>query len=374
VLKGVHLSVLMGPAVPAPAPVEVVEALTNAQVTVAAGARSGFQLTFAVAKGSNLERILVPAGFFDPFVRVILVATVNGVPNVLMDGLITRQDMAPSNDVGGSTLTVTGEDLTIAMDFADLSGMKYPAMPDVAIVEAVLARYASFGVIPLAIPSPLTETPGPTERVPTQTGTDLAYVKSLASSAGYTFYLDPGPVPGSSVAYWGPEIRTGIPQPALNVDMDAETNVESLSFGFDGLAREQVILYVQQPNSKTSTLIPVPSVNLLKPPLAARPAIPTKVRFIRNSTKLSPIRAALVALGQAAASADAISGSGQLDVVRYGQVLKPRRLVGVRGAGLAYDGLYYVKSVTHSIKPGEYRQSFQLTREGLISITPRVPV
>jgi hypothetical protein len=374
VLKGVYLSLLMGPAVPVPVPVEVVEALTSAQVTVAAGARSGFQLAFAVAKGSNLERILVPAGFFDPFVRVILVATVNGVPSVLTDGLITRQDMAPSNEVGGSTLTVTGEDLTIAMDFADLSGMKYPAMADVEIVEAVLARYASFGVVPLTVPSPLTETPGPTERVPTQTGTDLAYVKSLASNAGYTFYLDPGPLPGSSVAYWGPEIRTGVPQPALNVDMDAETNVESLSFGFDGLAREQVILYVQQPNSKTSTLIPVPNVNLLKPPLAARPAIPTKFRFIRNSTKLSPVRAALVALGQAAASADAISGSGQLDVVRYGQVLKPRGLVGVRGAGLAYDGLYYVKSVTHSIKPGEYRQSFQLAREGLISITPVVPV
>ena len=177
-----------------------------------------------------------------------------------------------------------------------------------------------------------------------------------------------------SIAYWGPSIRVGVPQSALNTNMDAETNVESLSFGFDGLAREQVILYVQQRNSKTSTAIPIPNVNLLKPPLAARPAIPTKVRFIRSSAKLSPIRAALVALGQAAASADAISGSGQLDVVRYGQVLKPRGLVGVRGAGLAYDGLYYVKSVTHSIKPGEYRQSFQLTREGLISITPTVPV
>ena len=48
------------------------------------------------------------------------------------------------------------------------------------------------------------------------------------------------------------------------------------------------------------------------------------------------------------------------------------RLVGVRGVGLAYDGLYYVKSVTHSIKPGEYKQSFTLARNGLVSITPVV--
>jgi hypothetical protein len=47
-------------------------------------------------------------------------------------------------------------------------------------------------------------------------------------------------------------------------------------------------------------------------------------------------------------------------------------LVGVRGAGSAYDGLYYVSSVTHSIKRGEYKQNFSLAREGLISLTPRV--
>ena len=55
-----------------------------------------------------------------------------------------------------------------------------------------------------------------------------------------------------------------------------------------------------------------------------------------------------------------------------GTVLKPRKLVGVRGAGLAYDGLYYVKSVTHKIKAGEYKQSFELSRNGLISTLPRV--
>ena len=59
-------------------------------------------------------------------------------------------------------------------------------------------------------------------------------------------------------------------------------------------------------------------------------------------------------------------------VCRFANVLKARGLVGVRGAGMAYDGLYYVKSVTHSIKPGEYKQSFQLARNGLISLLPAV--
>ena len=44
----------------------------------------------------------------------------------------------------------------------------------------------------------------------------------------------------------------------------------------------------------------------------------------------------------------------------------------MRGAGLAYDGLYYVNSVTHTLKRGEYKQSFTLSRDGLISPTPVV--
>ena len=55
-----------------------------------------------------------------------------------------------------------------------------------------------------------------------------------------------------------------------------------------------------------------------------------------------------------------------------GGVLNARSLVGVRGAGHAFDGLYYVKSVTHKIKRGEYKQSFTLTRNGLVSTVPTV--
>jgi hypothetical protein len=77
-------------------------------------------------------------------------------------------------------------------------------------------------------------------------------------------------------------------------------------------------------------------------------------------------------LALVAQSAQAITVSGTLDVVRYGRVLQPRELVGVRGAGVTYDGLYYVSSVTHNLQRGEYTQDFTLAREGLISLTPTV--
>ena len=81
----------------------------------------------------------------------------------------------------------------------------------------------------------------------------------------------------------------------------------------------------------------------------------------------------MIGLAKAAQWAEAVTGKGELDVVRYGRILKARGLVGVRGAGPAFDGLHYVKSVTHKIKPGQYKQSFELSRNGLISTIPRVP-
>ena len=79
-------------------------------------------------------------------------------------------------------------------------------------------------------------------------------------------------------------------------------------------------------------------------------------------------------MAQAAGSADGLSGTGTLDVLRYGQPLHARGLVGVRGAGAAFDGLHFVQQVTHKIKRGEYKQEFKLTRNGLLPTLPKVPV
>ena len=37
------------------------------------------------------------------------------------------------------------------------------------------------------------------------------------------------------------------------------------------------------------------------------------------------------------------------------------------------NGLYFVESVTSTLSRGAFKQSFTLTRNGLISITPKVP-
>jgi hypothetical protein len=366
------LTLLMGPTVAVPVPQPVTDALTSVQVTTTAGQASGFQLTFALSKDSLLNRVLLPNGFFDPKSRVIVVVILNGTPTVLMDGIIVRQEVQPSDEAGASTLTVTGEDLTAVMDLADEYAC-YPAMSSDNQVRLICLKYAVYGIVAAAVPPVLLETRSPTEQIPVQSSTDLQYIRSLARDAGYVFYIDPGPLPGANVAYWGPEVRVGIPQPALSINMDAASNVESLSFSFDGRSRAQMTVTVTDPVTKRSIAVPIPDVGLLRPPLAARPAITLRQEPVPDTAKLTGIGAALVGLAMTAQASDAISGQGRLDVLRYGHILRARRLVSVRGAGVAYDGLFFVTSVTHDIKRGEYKQSFSLARDGLVSQTQVVP-
>jgi hypothetical protein len=372
-LKGIHLTLLIGPAVPVPAPQSVVEALTGIQVSSSTD-RSGFQLTFTVGKNSPLLTTMLPAGYFDPMLtRVVIVVTLNSTPNVLMDGLITRQELSPSNEPGQSTLTVTGEDLSVAMDVVQIT-RPFPAMPEIAQIYAVLAPYAALGITPIAIPPFVSFVASPTAGWKSQTKTtDRAYLQRLARNCGYVFYVEPGPLPGQSIAYFGPDVRLPVPQPALNVNMDAHTNVESLSFSLDGLAKRILVATVLDPITKRIPIpIPLPNLNALRPPLGARLTPPAKVEFPADMADLDPAEAVKYLIGKSFETPLAISASGSLDVLRYGRVLRSRLLVGVRGAGMAYDGLYYVDSVTHNVKRGEYKQNFSLSRDGLISLTPRV--
>jgi hypothetical protein len=293
---------------------------------------------------------------------------------VLMDGIVTRQELSPSNDPGQSTLTVTGEDLSVLMDVVQVPFMRYPCTFEVGRVYLILAKYLAFGIVPIVIPPIIPDGAQLTREIPTHKGTDREYVQQLASEAGYVFYVEPGPLPGQSIAYFGPDIRVPVPQPALNVNMDAHTNVESMTFSLDGLSKKIIVYTIMDPGTgKVPIPIPVPNISVLRPPLGARLTPPARVEFADHGTAMTPTKAAQEILGMTFNASNALSVSGSLDVLRYGHVLRSRMLVGVRGAGLAYDGLWYVDSVTHNLKRGEYKQSFQLSRDGLISLTPKVP-
>lgn len=377
--SAIHLSLLIGPIVPIPVPAMMIDALESVSVTSASGASSGFQLRFKVTSKSALNTIFLIAvgqntSIGTPPLRVVLIVTLGGRPQPLFDGVVTNVEVQAGQNKQPGSITVTGEDLTKVMDLIDFSGLPYPAMPIEARVALICAKYAAFGIIPLPIPAFFPDVPIPVERIPAHKGTDLAYLQQLAEEVGHVFYIEPGEAPLTNIAYFGPEIKVGPPQPALNIDMDAHTNVESLNFSFDPTKGVLPIVFIQNQLTRVPIPIPIPNLNPLQPPLGLLPAPIANIRMMKDTAKLNPMQAISRGLAEAKKSQDAVTATGTLDVLRYGRILKPRKLVGVRGAGIAYDGLYYVSSVTSTLKRGEFKQSFNLSRNGLISITPKVPV
>lgn len=379
-LLGVNLTLLIGPTVPIPATPDIAEAVQSVSITNNDEGRSGFQIVLQVGRAGPTDLLdyrLLLNPLLRPFNRVILMALFNAIPRVLMDGVITNQQFSPGNQPGAATLTLTGEDVSVMMDL-EKKRAEHPAQSEMLIALKLIASYAQYGLIPIVIPPTSIDQPIPTERTPVQQGSDLEYLKNMAQRYGYVFYVEPGPAPGTNFAYWGPPVRTGIPQSALSVNVGPETNVESVNFSYNAMA--PTIVKDEILDSLTNQKLPVITfVGMRMPPLAAMPALPFQLPNVRTSLLessghgLTYAQAYARAQGVTDKSVDGVvTAQGELDALRYGDLLKPRGLVGLRGAGFTYDGLYYVKSVSHSISKGKYKQRFTLTREGTGALTPVV--
>ena len=373
-LKGVSLTLYSGAVTTSPVSREVIDALTSVEVTSATEGASGFQLSFTLSNRSPLHSDFLIQACTNPLLRMIIVANINSTQEIMMDGVITNHQVSAGSQPGESVLTMTGDDLSKVMDLIDFSGLPFPAMPANARVATIIAKYAMFGIVPAIVPSPYLDVVLPTAMIPAQEGTDLQYIRLLAKKTGYVFYVDPGPKRGMSTAYWGPPINWGKEQPALNYDMDAHRNVESLNLSFNTADATMPVVYIQNKLTKFPIPVPIPKINPLRRPMGSVPPSITKFTPMRDTAKLPVVNALLLGIAEAAKSADAVSASGSLDVVRYGRILKARALVGVRGAGIAFDGIYFVKSVTSTLKRGEFKQSFELSRNALVSINKTVAV
>jgi len=309
-----------------------------------------------------------------PSSRAVIIITFNSVPRVLMDGIITHLQYSPDASGGASTFTVTGEDVSIMMD-KKKKPVQHTGLTEPLIASKIILSYSEYGLIPQVIPPKSVEPSVPIEFTPTQQRTDLQHLKMMARRFGHVFYIKPGPAPLTNTAYWGPPIPPGPPQKALSVNLGHASNVTSINFSYNDLSAVKIEDEVQ--DRKLNKTIPVRTLAPQRLPLTSQPALtaasPSRIQKCPCTSGLTSAQAQSRAQGITDSSVgDVATASGELDVLRYGDILKPRSLVGLRGAGYSNDGIWYVKTVTHRIKRGEYTQSFSLSRDGMGAISPLV--
>src|SRR5215210_9162990 len=267
---GVRLILLVGETVPLPASGEVMNALSRVEVVNDSETGDGFKITFTLGKDKAADYSLLKSGAFDSFNRVVIGVALGITPEVLIDGIVAHHQVAPGNEPGTSTLNVMGRDLRQVLDLEE-KNEEYKNQPDFVIFNRLIAGYGQYGLVPQATPT--TDVPIELQRIPRQHETDLKFIERMAKRNGFVFYIEPVTF-GVNRAYLGPETRSGIPQPALTVNMDAFSNVNTLSFSHDALAPTGAEGSILDPIRKTitKTSIPVPSLPSLRvPPLAEKP-------------------------------------------------------------------------------------------------------
>ena len=158
-----------------------------------------------------------------------------------------------------------------------------------------------------------------------------------------------------------------MPQPALAVDLGRDTNVTEVTFRTEATTPTTVTGAVADRHDRHETPVTAPAST--RTPLAAAPFATANAGDIRSRRLRDAGSDAVVRPGprpgrRSTARADAVVAEGKADGARYGAVLRPRGLVGMRGAGWANDGLWYVRKVEHELAPGSYTFGFTLARDG----------
>ena len=377
-ILGVHLTLMAGPdpvAVFVPAP--VIEALIEAEVLVQDEGRSGFQLTFAVGRAGPFDLVdfgLVANPMLQVNSRVVLIASFNAMPTVLMDGLVTRRDLMPGNRPGEGRLVLSGQDIGVAMERRALP-TEHPAMDETAITAFVALRYAQYGLVPLVLPPLVIDPVVPVDRTPVQTNDDWSYLSDLAERHGYVMHIEAGPAPLVNTLYFGPRVRPDLQQKTLSINLGPESNVTDLSFAQDALAPERVEASVQ--DRLTGQTVPVVTPVSTRTPLGLAPAWLTQGSAVRTRGMQTSGLSIVQAFGRAQAifdrsTDDSMVASGTLDPLRYNGILRARAKVDLRGAGFTHDGTYVVRRVRHLIGAGRYTQDFTISRHDAGPLVPLV--
>jgi hypothetical protein len=376
-LGGITATLLIGlPALPAPPP--LVEALQKIEIETSTEIASVFRLRFDLTQSPGADWDLIGPQYeetpFRPFTPVQIRVKVGiEIPQTIINGYISGQQVLYANEGGASALEITGMDATMLMNLQE-KVVRWP-MPDDQIAEAIFSQYLITPMVSPTLPS-LTEPEGTT----TQRGTDIRFLRRLAQRHGYECFVQPQPQTGTDLGYFGP--ATNYPGPAeavLNVRMGPDTNVSDFKIRYDMARPTTAVGSGLDVKTRAPSVFPMfgpatpPPVAGLYPygvPMGLDDTVtrsfgpqPQPIIFPAETGEftapgLSTATQAIVNRSSWAVMAEGTVGP---DV----GVLRPGGTINVRGAGLFFNGSYYVTRVSHTIESGSYIQKFEAQRNAV---------
>lgn len=350
----------------APLPLPFVEALESIEVECSTDAASILRLRFSLSRNGFGDWDLQTIDLFRPMLPVsIRLAAGSIVPETLVNGFVRETRLQNAERPGRSTLEVVALDATATLMNHIEQPFPYPNQPDNVIAMQLFARYAM-------IASPLTVWPTPPTRTVLDTQTtvrspDIRYLRRAARLQGYELYVQPEPFSGIDAGHFHPPFLSLPPQGVLSADFGAATNLTEFHVAYDALRPTMALGVAVDARTKA----PIPAVAPLSTdfPLALEPStlrvVPPAITRPTMRDAANPAEAISQARSLANRSARALKGSGTVDGLKFGRILRPGLPVAVRGAGMQHSGNYYVTKVSHRIERSRWEQRFEAWRNGV---------
>lgn len=347
----------------APLPKPLIDALDGIEAETSVGQASILRLRFRLSRNLLGDWDPPIADLFRPLTPITVAVSAGlPIPETVVNGYVREVRQSGGGAQRGTTAEVVAMDASATIMNLIEQPLPHPNLDPVTIASTILGRYA---ITPFPLPTPPTRTILDTTTI--QRGTDARMLREMARQLAYEFYLQPDPLAGLDIGHFHPPLTAVPPQGVLSVDFGTMTNLLDFEVGYDTLQPTGTLSVGVDPN--TGAPLPVPAVAALQPPEGLEPAlmriIPPPIR--RPTARDAANPAELFRQNQAIAdrSSRAITGSGSVDSIKYGRMLRPGLPVLIRGAGRAHGGVWYVERVSHSISTSAWTQRFQASRNAL---------
>jgi hypothetical protein len=367
--KGIKVAVRTGQKKPTLVNEQIINSIESIEVKNNTEGRDVFKITFKIGRrgqGDYSDYNLIKDEFFKPFNRVQLTLIINSSENILIDGLVTLQELNPSISPRESSFSIFGEDISLVMDLKE-QYVNYEDQSHSSIARTIISSYSAYGLKENVVLPAIEQTPSSSERIHSQLSTHWIYLNDIAKLYDFIFFTEPTETLGTDRTYWGPLNLAGKIQQPLSFNNGPQTNVHSINVRNDPLKPTTIGGTFQEPFTGEPREINIKDskrINLSKNPSLTSFEDYTRLQLLRGSG-LTHAQWMAKAQSQVDCSTSAITVTGELNVFRYGTILRARNRVELGGVGDTYHGMYYVTNVTHSISREKYSQNFVLTREGV---------
>jgi phage protein D len=345
----------------APAPGELIDVIQRLEVEDHADMADMVRLSVAIAiKDGCGSWNIVDQNTFQRLTKLRISVNVgSGKTEPLIEAYVIQTSADFANQPGQSVLNVVAMEPTVKMNLKE-TVRAWPNMADSDIAEEIFTGPDyKFGA-DIDSTQPTRDEDDHTEM---QRGTDIQFLQSLAQRNGYECYVELNPESGIVEGHFHKPRLQQSPQGVLTVNMGDATNVNSFQANFDMLQATtakaaNVDVHSSDQQSTDSDSAEDKSLGSASTVPADNPR-----QVLISGTGLADTgELQTAAQAEVDRSAFAITAEGEVNTVAYGDVLRAKRPVLVRGAGKQFSGIYYVQRVTHTFTGDGYTQHFSLKR------------